>query len=352
MRKDPHPAKWEASDGSRSRADWQGKSWKRSLRSCDMGDLNDGITMKRIAILGATSHIAKGLIFNYARRSDCRLYLFARSTDRVAEFLKAIDPKCIVSVHEFNEFSRDQYDVAINCVGIRKTTDFADRIVSVFQLTEDYDNLVIKYLEQHPDVIYINFSSGAVYGTDFRAPVDENSRATWEVNKVESSEFYGIAKLNSEIKHRSLKGFKIVDLRVFGYFSRFIDQEAKYLLTEIIACLKSGKELLTDQNNITRDYLHHQDLFALVDKCLERTAVNDVFDAYSRKPAEKREILNYFSRNYGLKYSVREDIDVTSLTGRKDKYFSVSRKAGRLLGYEPEYDSLDCIAQEIKYILK
>ncbi|MFA4884254.1 MAG: NAD(P)-dependent oxidoreductase [Desulfotomaculaceae bacterium] len=308
--------------------------------------------MKKIAILGATSQIAKGLIFNYAVQPDRRLYLFARSTERIAEFIKAIDPKCTVSIHEFNEFSRDKYDVVINCVGIRKTADFADRIVSVFRLTEDYDNLVIQHLEQHPEALYINFSSGAVFGTDFRAPVDEDSRATWEVNKVESSEFYGIAKLNSEIKHRSLKGFNIVDLRIFGYFSRFIDPEAKYLLTEIIACLKSGQELLTDRSNMARDYLHHQDLFALVEKCIGRKALNDVFDAYSRKPAEKREILDYFSKNHGLKYSVRDDIDVASPTGRKDNYYSLSRKAGRVLGYEPEYGSLDCLAQEVKYILK
>jgi nucleoside-diphosphate-sugar epimerase len=103
---------------------------------------------------------------------------------------------------------------------------------------------------------------------------------------------------------------------------------------------------------MARDYLHHQDLFALVEKCIGRKALNDVFDAYSRKPVEKREILDYFSKNHGLKYSVRDDIDVASPTGRKDKYFSVSRKAGRVLGYEPEYDSMDCLAQEIKYILK
>jgi nucleoside-diphosphate-sugar epimerase len=270
----------------------------------------------------------------------------------MSEFLKVADPKCLVSVHEFNEFSQDKYDVVINCVGIRKTPDLADRIVSVFWLTEDYDNLVIQHLERHPNVLYINFSSGAVYGTDFRAPIDENSCATWEINKIESSEFYGIAKLNSEIKHRALNGLNIIDLRIFGYFSRFIDPEAKYLLTEIIACIKSGKELLTDQSNISRDYLHHHDLFVLVDKCIGRTAVNDVFDTYSRKSVDKREILSYFSKNYGLKYSVRNDIDVTSLTGRKDKYYSVSKKAGRVLGYEPEYNSIDCIAQEIKYLLK
>jgi nucleoside-diphosphate-sugar epimerase len=308
--------------------------------------------LNKIAILGATSHIAKSLIDHYSRRPDHQLYLFARATDRVAEFLKTLELQGAVAVHGIEEFGREKYDVVINCVGIRKTADLANRIGSVFRLTEEHDNLVIWYLETNPAARYINFSSGAVYGTDFSAPVDEGSTAAWAVNKVASAEYYGIAKLNAEIKHRSLKSFNIIDIRIFGYFSRFIELEAKYLMTEIISCIRSGQELLTDQSNIVRDYLHPQDLFVLVEKCVGRKALNDVFDAYSRKPAEKREILEYFRQHYGLKYQVRNDIEVTSLTGRKDKYYSTSRKAGRVLGYEPQYDSLQCLAQESEYLLK
>jgi nucleoside-diphosphate-sugar epimerase len=307
---------------------------------------------KKIAILGATSHIAKGLIYNFCRSGRSDLSLFARSTERANGFIASIHCEGNCAVAGIDEFGKEKYDVVFNCIGVGDPGLLERSGSSIFELTETFDNMILAYLRSNRDCLYINFSSGAVYGTDFRAPVDEGSRATWEVNKVESSEFYGIAKLNAEIKHRSLKGFNIVDLRVFGYFSRFIDPDAKYLLTEIIACLKSGQELLTDQSNMVRDYLHHQDLFALVDKCIGRATLNDVFDTYSRKPAEKHELLDFFSKNYGLKYSVRDDIDVTSPTGRKDKYFSVSRKAGRVLGYEPEYGSLDCIAREIKYILR
>jgi short-subunit dehydrogenase len=44
-----------------------------------------------IAILGATSHIAKGLIYNYNKKGTNKLFLFARSTDRLREFLKSIE---------------------------------------------------------------------------------------------------------------------------------------------------------------------------------------------------------------------------------------------------------------------
>jgi nucleoside-diphosphate-sugar epimerase len=308
--------------------------------------------MKKIAILGATSHIAKGLIFNYAQRSDRQLYLFARSTDGVADFLKGLEPRGTVTVHEFSEFSRHVYDVVINCVGIRNLADLADRLGSIFGLTEKFDDLACEYLERRSETLYLNFSSGAVFGIDFCEPVTEATAASWAINKVDRSEYYGIAKLYSEIKHRSLGSYNIVDLRVFGYFSRFIDLGTKYLLTEIIACLRTDRALLTDGKNIVRDYLHHQDLFALVERCVAQGKLNDVFDAYSRAPIDKRELLAYFAENYGLKYSVRDDLEMAAPTGCKEKYYSVNKRAGQRLGYLPEYSSLDCIAQEIKQILK
>lgn len=46
---------------------------------------------KKIAILGATSHIAKGLIYNFNKEEANELFLFARSIDRLQGFLKSIE---------------------------------------------------------------------------------------------------------------------------------------------------------------------------------------------------------------------------------------------------------------------
>src|SRR4030067_3256140 len=127
----------------------------------------------RIAILGATSHIAKGLIYNFNKKGTNELFLFARSIDRLREFLKSIE--CGESFHlkGFDELNKERYDVIINCIGISSASDFKDRISSYFRLTEDFDNLVLDYLNDHPDTLYINVSSGAAYGTDFSVPAEE-----------------------------------------------------------------------------------------------------------------------------------------------------------------------------------
>ena len=108
---------------------------------------------------------------------------------------------------------------------------------------------------------------------------------------------------------------------------------------------------MTGSDNITRDYIHPKDLHSLIEKCIEKHKVNDVFDAYSLKPVTKFEILEYFSKGHGLKYIVEDDVKKSAITGAKNDYYSNNKKAGQI-GYIPEFDSIDCIMQESKYILK
>ena len=305
----------------------------------------------KIAVLGATSHIAKGLIYSFNKKENSELFLFARSIDRLQEFLQSIECGEGFHLKGFDELNKERYDVIINCIGISSASDFKERVSSYFRLTEQFDNLALDYINEHPDTLYINFSSGAAYGTDFSVPADESTFSKWDINHISEADYYGIAKLNSEAKHRALKDLNIVDLRVFGYFSRFIDLESRFLLTEIISCIRDGKEFITSPDNIIRDYIHPRDIFALIERCIERKIINDVFDAYSLKPVTKFEILDYFNAEYGLKYKVKDDIKISAITGTKDNYYSINRKA-KDIGYEPKFTSMDSIMEESVTILE
>ncbi|MBT3878778.1 MAG: NAD(P)-dependent oxidoreductase [Candidatus Scalindua sp.] len=307
--------------------------------------------MQKIVILGATSHIAKGLICNFNRLRKDELYLFARSVDSLKAFVDSAQCEGKVYLKEFGEFNDVDYDIIINCIGINSSVNIKDKLPFFFRLTETFDNLILDYQENHPDTLYINLSSGAAYGTDFSKPAYGSTCSKWDINNISESDYYGIAKLNSEAKHRALQNLNIVDLRIFGYFSRFANLDSKFLLTEIISCIKEGREFVTGSDNITRDYIHPKDLHSLIEKCIEKHKVNDVFDAYSLKPVTKFEILEYFSKGHGLKYIVEDDVKKSAITGAKNDYYSNNKKAGQI-GYIPEFDSIDCIMQESKYILK
>lgn len=305
---------------------------------------------KRIAILGATGHIAKGLIEGLRHHNQYELFLFARSPQKLKTFLEQIRYRSAVLL-KFPRFKNEKYDVIINCVGIGDPAKLQEIPWEIFQITETFDNLVLDYLRHHPQALYINISSGAVYGKDFRQPAADSTATYLEANHLSPKDYYGIAKINAEAKHRAWSQWYIVDLRVFGYFSRYIDLTAKYFLNEILLCIKNQRGLLTDPVNIVRDYVHPRDLVSLFEKCMANPTINDVFDVYSLKPVTKFEILDYFSAHHGLKYKMHENLKVGSATGRKEHYYSRNHKAERI-GYIPQYSSLETVIQESQIILE
>jgi nucleoside-diphosphate-sugar epimerase len=143
----------------------------------------------------------------------------------------------------------------------------------------------------------------------------------------------------------------IVDLRIFGYFSRFIDLNAQYFMSEVISCVKDGKVLVTGEENMIRDYVHPSDLMSLIEKYIVVQPLNDVFDVYSLKPVMKFEILEYFAKQYGLKYSIKDDMQISAATGIKDYYYSDYKKAEQI-GYSPQFTSMDSIIEESRLIFE
>lgn len=291
---------------------------------------------KKIAILGATSHIAKGLIFNFTKSEINELFLFARLPKKVKNFLEAHSLGLHPHIYDFRHFRRGKYDVIINCVGLGTPAKVKEASGEVFKLTEEFDNMILEYLQRYPNTLYINFSSGAVYSIS--------------VNDVKPEHYYGIAKLHQEAKHRALKKLNIVDIRVFSYFSRFIELDSGYFLTELIKSLKRKKTFVTNPCDFVRDFLAPQDLFDLICLIIKAKPFNGAIDAYSSMPISKFKLLDYFVKNYSLKYTINRGLKLTYPTGVKSRYCSSSRKAAGL-GYRPKFSSLETVATESKYIL-
>jgi len=308
---------------------------------------------QKIAILGSTSHIAKGLINNFLQVGGFSLHLYTRSPDKVRSFLGAIgkfpDKDCVI--HKgYSDFIKSSCDVVINCVGVGTLNKLRGNYTEYFTVTEEYDNLVIGYLHNRPDTLYISFSSGVIYGRELSAPADENTVNHIRVNHVATDDYYAIARLNAETKHRAFKNLRIVDLRIFSYFSRFADLTDSYFITEVIDCILKNKVLVTDNVNIIRDYVHPEDLFSIIRKCMDAGKINEAFDVTSAKPVEKREILDYFSCVYGLKYEISRSLGHISATGSKNIYCSNYNNAA-CIGYKPAFSSMDAIKEESKYII-
>jgi hypothetical protein len=143
----------------------------------------------------------------------------------------------------------------------------------------------------------------------------------------------------------------IVDLRIFGFFSHFIDLDSGFLLCEMVRCAKDHTIFHTNSVNIIRDYVAPNDLFMLVKLCLEGEPLNCALDVYSAKPVRKSELLKLFAEEFGLKIEVEEK-NHSSPTGTKVAYFSDNFTAEVIIGYEPKVKSIDSIRAETRFFLK
>ena len=122
-------------------------------------------------------------------------------------------------------------------------------------------------------------------------------------------------------------------------------------MTEIVNSIKENKIFKTTAVDIVRDYVHPEDFFSLVEKCIEQEKINDVFDIYSLQPVTKFELLKGISESMKLNYEIDWELDFVNATGLKSTYYSENRNAEKI-GYKPKYNSLESIKEEIKIILK
>ena len=300
-----------------------------------------------IAILGCTGHVGKNLIYYFGRETNFELFLFSRDKKRISNCLQRCKIKDSVSSRTYDEFSKLDYDVIINCIGISDPAKIESEGKLILKLTDDIDSLILEYLKNYPNTKLINFSSGAVYGEEINSPIDDTTLQK-NLQECDISSPYTIAKIKAEIRHRDLDKLNIVDLRLFSFFSRFMDLNSRFLISEIISSIKQNKKLVTNEFDFYRDYIHPKDLFSLLKKCINKNPINDVFDLYSKKPIGKFELLNSLKDNNGLKYEINPNSGLSSPTGFKKNYYSVSRKA-KLLGYEPQYSSIETVVNELKY---
>jgi nucleoside-diphosphate-sugar epimerase len=301
----------------------------------------------KIGVLGATSQIAKDLIVSFSAEEDKKLHLFARRPDEIAKWLKDVGFSEHYLVDDYLAFGTQEFDAILNFVGVGNPAQVNVMGASIFDVTLQYDELALNYLRQHPTCSYIFLSSGASYGSIFDEPVDSETKAIVSINSLQPQDWYGVAKLHSECRHRSLKHLKIVDIRVFNYFSHTQDIEARFFITDILRAIRDNAVLKISPDNIVRDFIGPDDFYQLVNAILNSPPTNDVIDAYSMLPISKIELLETMKKHFGLSYLMSDQNDSLNITGSKNHYHSLNKRA-EMFGYVPTMTSVETILKEVK----
>jgi nucleoside-diphosphate-sugar epimerase len=305
----------------------------------------------RLALLGATSQIAKDLVQSFAAKSSHELVLYARRPNAVEQWLTSVGLAGRYTVGDFSAFSEDEhFDAILNFVGVGDPAQAAAMGASIFDVTLKYDELALDYVRQHPECRYLFLSSGAAYGASFDAPVDEKTPAVIAINKLQPQDWYAVAKLHAECRHRSLAHLPIVDIRVFNYFSHTQDMEARFLITDIVRAIRDKTVLKTSADYIVRDFIHPLDFYNLVKSILAAPASNAVVDAYSKAPIDKPTLLAAMQEKFGLQYEIVQTDAGINATGGKPHYYSLNTRAAGF-GYLPALTSLQGVLEETSHVL-
>jgi nucleoside-diphosphate-sugar epimerase len=310
----------------------------------------------KVALLGASSQIARDLIQEFVmRRKDIELKLYARSHQEMNNWLACASGKLGIACKPTEFFGQDHYDAIINLVGSGDPKLTADLDTKIVDITSQFDTKVMNYLEKHQHARYIYFSSGAVYSTGYTSPIDQDSSIWDESTCISSKAWYALSKIQAEQRHRSARDFCIFDIRLFSYFSASQNPQAGYLMSDILKSIQSSTVLATDSKNMGRDYVGPRDIFHLIECLLFTESANFSLDTYSASPISKQDIIDQFSRQFGLKVSQKQNQkhlknEAETPAIRPPYYYSLNRRASKL-GYKPTQTSSDMLLGETELFL-
>lgn len=305
-----------------------------------------------IAILGATSQIAKDLIISFSGDASYELELFSRRPEVAREWLVENALSSQYSSYALEVFNEDRkFDAIINFVGAGDPAQVAKMGKTIFEITDGIDQLCLEYLKHNPICKYIFLSSGAIFGENFERPVDCDAKTVINPSSHAPQDWYGLAKLNAEIRHRSMNDFAIVDIRLFNYISHRQNLDARFLIADIFRAIRDQVSLKVSAEYMVRDFLHPSDFYALILAILNSPRSNLAVDAYTKEPIDKPNLLSLMKENFNFQYEFDGMSNALNATGKKCFYYSLNRSAEKL-GYRPLMTSAEGILTEARIYLE
>jgi nucleoside-diphosphate-sugar epimerase len=298
----------------------------------------------KIAILGASGHIGASLADELSKRSGLDLVLFSRRPS--ASLLTGPAAETRVSQRAVSDLDFSGCDIVINAIGLGAPDKIAAAGADILRLTFEWEDKIKAALRVAPECLYVFISSGAIYGRLDQKPASSDSVAEFSVNEAEIGSGYAKAKFVAEALHRSWRHNRILDVRIFGYASQFIDLRSTFFLSQIYRALLEDTVFVTGPQDMVRDYVGAKELLSLVESVARRAQVNDAVDVFSLAPVNKFSIIDAMQQ-FGLKCEVVDDAE-RAIAPARVQYFTSFMRA-REYGYRPQRSSLDIVVETAKH---
>lgn len=304
----------------------------------------------RMALLGASGYIGRSLLHECTSRGFMDVVPFTRDAQKTTSVWERYGVAVTFPPREYKRFHEETFDIVVNATGVGSQRALRHDPTGVVRTTMEMDERLYRYMDEYPHTRVFNLGSGAVYGANAGSAIVNETSATFFPNRLSARDCYALAKLLSEAHHRALSSRAIVDLRVFSFFSRFVDIEDTFFLSEVAACLRQRRVLKTSAEDMMRDFTTAREILDVILFLCTRDPVNAAFNLESKAPASKFEILSHLSKTFGLRYEVEKGIGQGSPTGTKHAYYSMTGTLSAL-GFPSRESSLEAIDREMRMFL-
>ncbi len=310
--------------------------------------MTNQVESTNVAVLGATGYIGRSLLAS-ADSFGFKAVPVSRDKERAKRVFESYKIKADY-IYDYVELLEIEHPVLINATGIGSPREIMKDPKRVMIVTEEMDAVIVAYLEKYPRTRVFSISSGSVYGLSAREPITDVSSAVFDINNLKAGDYYSLAKLYSEVRHRSLTESAIVDLRVFAFVSRWLDLNESFFVTEVARCLLEKKTMETMPNEMIRDYSNQDDIWNIVRFLISQPILNSAFDIKTKSPVTKFDLLNHMKEVFNLDFLVSENVAEQSPTGQKNAYYPESTKLTEL-GYVSDRTSLENVTKEMREFL-
>jgi nucleoside-diphosphate-sugar epimerase len=288
----------------------------------------------RIALLGSTGQIGRGLVRMLSAESD--LHLYARRPQDMQEWLDRHGIGARVS--DLSAFAEGAFDLIINAIGAGVPGKIKAAGAGIIETTERFDRLCLEHVERGTAAAYIFLSTGRVYGPDYAAAALPDSRPL-PLEAYGPEDAYPLAKRQAELRHRALAGARIADIRIFGYVSDDIGLDDDFLVSQMLRALVDESDFETPPRDFVRDYVGLEDLAELISRLAAAGVPNGEYDIVSARPTTKFEMLEMIAQDFGLRYAIEGRAAAMRCC---DIPRAISRHQGaRAVGHLPKRASLE-----------
>ena len=193
------------------------------------------------------------------------------------------------------------------------------------------NNINSKYLKK-----IIHIGSADEYGLT-KNPIKE-------INKYKPNSNYGIIKKLTSSYVRKFSKKNNINYTILNVFLCYgINQKEPRLIPYLINSIKYNKIAIIRQPNLAKDFLYIEDLIKSFELILSSKLKDNIFNIGYGKQTKIRDILDYLSYNYGLKYKIN------SVNNNSYSQYPDINRIIKKLKWKPETPILKGIDLILKY---